>query len=119
MVFLLAHKNQEGKTMAEKVRNLLLNGKKVGVLPFTQPVDLFCLHRALSEAVQAVGEQMERVQRGAWEGESLDGDHLWSRNDLEATGLVIRSVAEVFTREGLKVDVSFENEEVPLIPLQW
>lgn len=101
--------------MTEKVRNLLANGKKVSLLPFIPPADLFGLHRALCEATQAVGNEMERRQRGVWEGQSLNGDHLWSRNDLDASGLLISSVAEAVGREGVQVDMSFEGEKILLV----
>lgn len=74
------------------------------------------LARALGAVVADVGGRMERAVARVWEGQSADGSHLCSRNDLEATGGIFPAVFEVVPREGLKLDVSFENEEGCLVP---
>jgi tetratricopeptide (TPR) repeat protein len=102
--------------MQQGIRTLNLSGKK-HISPFAQPYAVATLHRALADAVRGVGEQLERSHQAAWEGQSLNGDHVWSRHDLLATGLIVQCVAESLAREGLGVEFNLDNEEVPLAAL--
>jgi fructose-1,6-bisphosphatase/inositol monophosphatase family enzyme len=77
--------------------------------------DRFILRHALCTIVREVGERMDGTQSGGWEGQSFNGDHVWSRNDLDATGYVIQAIAQAFGQEGVKGDVTFEGEEISLI----
>lgn len=74
------------------------------------------LRRALARSVAAAGERLLKGEKTTGEFPSLDGSHLSSRLDLEATALTIRYVPEFFSREGLTFAVSFENEELPMEP---
>src|SRR2546427_6770210 len=76
------------------------------------------LQRALVMAIENVGKRMENAQINAWEGQNSSGDHVWSRNDLKATAEIIHYVAEALSDQKLALDVTYENEEVPLIPLK-
>lgn len=91
------------------------NHKKL-TQPFCSPADLLSLHRVLTRALRALGERMEQTEKGAWEGRSLNGSHVWSRNDLESNGLLIRFVQDFLAREGLDLPLSFESEELSVFP---
>jgi hypothetical protein len=99
--------------MNQTMRTLNLNGKK-HASPFAQTSAVVRLHRVLVDAVRDVGEQLGRSRQGAWEGQSTNGDHVWSRHDLVATGLMVQCVAESMARERLDVEFNLDNEEVPL-----
>jgi len=91
-------------------------GHETTVSRFTAISERFRLHRALTQSARAIGERMRSAREGSWEFRSQDGDHLWSRNDLEATAFVLRYIPDFFSRAGLDVVLTFENEEVPLVP---
>jgi fructose-1,6-bisphosphatase/inositol monophosphatase family enzyme len=108
--------------MRQKVRTFHAgNGgaRRAGVRPNGPGPDNWRLGRALGAVVAEVGGRLERAVTAVWEGQSADGSHLCSRNDLEATGGVFQSVFEVFPREGLKLDVDFLMEEACLVPAQF
>jgi fructose-1,6-bisphosphatase/inositol monophosphatase family enzyme len=92
--------------------------RKRTLSPFPQGSETFRLHRALNQVAHSLGRHMEEEQHAVWEGLSLGGDHVWSRNDLEATSQMIRLTCEVFAEEGLNLDVSFESEEISLKPTE-
>jgi hypothetical protein len=102
--------------MHQAIRTRNSNGRK-HISPFAQPYAVATLHRALTDAVRGVGEQLERSHQAAWEGQSLNGDHVWSRHDLLATGLIVQCITESLAREGLEVEFNLDNEEVPLAAL--
>jgi fructose-1,6-bisphosphatase/inositol monophosphatase family enzyme len=78
--------------------------------------EAFALRRVLARSVSAVGERMLKIEKTPGEFDSLDQSHVSSSNDLEALALIVRYVPEFLAREGLPFLVSFENEEVPMIP---
>src|SRR5713101_3785234 len=79
-------------------------------------VEAFALRRVLAFAARAVGERLIQGAKGSWESHSLDGTHDWTRNDLEGTALVVRYVLEFLAKAHLPFQVTFENEEAPLLP---
>lgn len=83
---------------------------------FANPAGLILFHRELSTAVRMVGEQMEQKRGKVWEGKSLDGEHVMSANDLEATALIIRCVTERLSKSGLTVEICYLTEELSLVP---
>jgi fructose-1,6-bisphosphatase/inositol monophosphatase family enzyme len=78
--------------------------------------EAFTLRRVLARSVAAVGERLIRGNKGTWEFDSLDRSHVSSRNDLEGTAFIVRYVPEFLAREELPFVISFENEELPLVP---
>jgi fructose-1,6-bisphosphatase/inositol monophosphatase family enzyme len=111
-------KEEETIMKVRTLYNFNLGRRKNGLRPFANAADLFRLRRALIEVVRAVGERMRKGEAGAWEGLSLSGDHHWSRNDLEALGLIYRYIQDFFARYGIKADVSFETEEGCFIAIE-
>jgi hypothetical protein len=103
--------------MKKARRNCKANPGKNGTA-FAQTGDLVAIPRVVAGTVRCVGEQVGRSKQGYWEGLSLDGDHVWSRSDLHATGLLVQSLAEMIPREGLDCEFSLDNEEIPLAPLR-
>src|SRR5690348_2014973 len=79
--------------------------------------EAFALRRVLARSVSAAGERLLKNEKGAGEFDSLDRSHLSSRNDLEGTALMVRYVPEFMSRANLPFAVSFENEELPMVPL--
>jgi hypothetical protein len=79
-------------------------------------VDAFAVRRVLALSARAVGERLLQGAKGSWESHSLDGTHDWTRNDLEGTALVVRYVLEFLAKARLPFQVTFENEEAPLLP---
>lgn len=102
--------------MATSLQVVHKSNHKKALRPFSDPSEILRLHGAFVRAVRAVGRRMEQVERGAWEGRSLSGSHTWSRNDLESNSLLIRFVEDFLAREGLNIALSFESEEMSLVP---
>jgi|SRR5579872_5502233 len=93
--------------------------KPVPIAPSRSPVtaiETFRLRSVLTRAVSAVGDRLMRGEEGSWEFDSPDKSHVTSRYDLEALGFIIRYVPEFLAKEKLPFVVSFENEELPLLP---
>ncbi len=73
---------------------------------------------ALENSVRHVGEEIlsQAVQERHWEGRSTLDGHVVSRMDLLATGKFIASLSGELIDAGIDNDVSYINEEVPLLP---
>ncbi len=95
----------------------LPSGSKQDQSPFQNTNTVVRLHRVLTTTAREVGRQMEQSRHKVWEGQSLDGEHLWSRNDLVAIGAILQCLSEAMGRSGLDMNFSLDNEEVPLAPL--
>ena len=85
--------------------------------PAVNSAESFALREVLSQAASLAGERLLTIEKGYGEFDSLDRSHVSSRNDLEGTALTIRYIPELLARAGLPFVVSFENEELPLVPL--
>jgi fructose-1,6-bisphosphatase/inositol monophosphatase family enzyme len=85
--------------------------------PAVTAAEAFAIRRVLARSVSAAGERLLNNEKGTGEFNSLDKSHISSRNDLEGTALAVRYVPEFMSREGLSFAISFENEELPMVPL--
>ncbi len=79
--------------------------------------EAFALRAVLARAAALAGERLLTYEKGSGEFDSPDRSHMSSRNDLEGTALVVRYIPELLARAALSFKVSFENEELPLVPL--